>query len=94
VALLYRDSPGDTVRSSLAAVFTFGIAITLGARILSGEITGTDVEVALWIFPALVIGVVGSSRLRSYVEGPPLRAAILILSTLAAVGLLIRSLAG
>jgi uncharacterized protein len=94
VALLYRDSPGDTIRSSLAAVFTFGITITLGARIVSGEITATDVQVALWIFPALVLGVLSSNRLRHYVEGPPLRAAILILSTLAAVGLLARSVAG
>lgn len=91
LALLYKDERGPVIRATLATIFTMGIAITLSTRILGGEITATDVRIAAVIFPGLVVGLGVSRLLRHRLEGAPIRAAILVLSTLAAVGLLIRS---
>lgn len=92
VALLYRDETGPTIRSTLSAVFTVGVLMTLTGRILSNEIRGTDVQVALLIFPAMVLGFLASHRLRRHAEGGRIRMAILVVSTVAAAALILRSL--
>lgn len=91
IALLYRDERGPTIRSTLAAVFTVGVLLTLIGRILSNEISGTDVQVALMIFPATVLGFLASHRLRRHAEGDRIRIAILVISTVAAGALILRS---
>jgi uncharacterized membrane protein YfcA len=50
LGLLYSRADGDTVRSSLAAVFTIGLLITLTARTATGNITTTDLWVALGFY--------------------------------------------
>ena len=91
LALLYHDAEGATLRSSLATVFIFGVSMTVLLRAVSGEISKTDVEVALWLLPAMVIGMVAGGRLAKRLEGLALRRFILVLSGLAAVGLLVRA---
>ena len=93
-ALLFKDEKGPTIRSTLALFFTFGLTVTLGARIVAGRITGDDVVLAIWMLPGLAAGYVASSRLRGRVDAMALRPAILAISSVAAVGLLIRSLLG
>lgn len=93
-ALLFKDAKGPTVRSTLALFFTFGLALTLVARIVAGRITVDDVLIAAWMLPGLAIGYVASSRLRGRVDAMALRPAILVVSSIAAVGLLIRALLG
>ena len=91
IALLYRDEKGPTIRSTLAAVFTVGVLLTLAGRILSNEISGTDVQVALMIFPATVLGFLASQRLRRHPERDRNRIPILVISTAAAGALILRS---
>ena len=90
-ALLFKDARGPTVRSSLALFFSVGLTITLALRIATGRITGDDIQLAVLLLPGLAIGYITSSRLRHRLDGAALRPAILILSTLAAAGLLIRA---
>jgi uncharacterized membrane protein YfcA len=87
LGLLYRGQRGATIRSTLAAVFMIGLSITVLARVLSGRITGDDVLLAMAFLPALIAGFMASFRLRGAVEGRKLQTAILVLSTIAAVGL-------
>lgn len=91
LALLYRDAKGATIRASLAAVFTMGIVITITTRTIAGEITATDLRVAVLLFPALLVGYAGGQRLAGRFEGKPLRVAILVMSAIAALGLFVRS---
>jgi len=91
LALLYTNAEGETIRSSLAAVFSVGILITVGVRAVSGNITASDLRVAAVLFPALLVGYLLSNPLKDRVTNRQLKAAILVLSSLAAIGLLIRA---
>lgn len=91
LALLYTDAEGETIRSSLAAVFSVGILITVGVRAVSGNITTSDLRVAAVLFPGLLVGYLLSDPLKDRVTKRQLKTAILMLSSLAAIGLLIRA---
>ncbi|MEE8331981.1 MAG: sulfite exporter TauE/SafE family protein [Acidimicrobiia bacterium] len=92
LALLYHDAKGETIRSSLATVFIFGVTLTIAIRASSGEISRTDVEVALWLLPAMLVGLRLGRTFAGKLEGAPLRRVILGLSAAAAVGLLARGI--
>lgn len=92
LALLYRDAKGAMLRSSLAAVYTIGVTLSIAGRWATNEIDRSDVAVALLLFPALVVGFFLGSRYLARIEGRPLRIAILVISALAAIGLIVKSL--
>ena len=93
LALLYSRDDGPTRRSNLAVIFTIGLAITLTARITSGNISWSDARVALVLFPALAAGYLVSLRLKNRVPQEVARYAILLLSLSGATGLIIRAVA-
>jgi hypothetical protein len=93
-ALLFKDERGPTVRSTLALFFSFGLVVTLIARVFAGRITSDDLVLGALLFPGLVVGYVASSRLRGRVDAMALRPAILTISSLAAIGLLVRAMVG
>jgi uncharacterized membrane protein YfcA len=92
LALLYTDAEGPTVRSSLAAVFTIGLAITITARVATGNITMDDVVIAAILLPALLLGYLVSIRLKGRVRQPQIRLGLLVLSAVGAVGLMVRAM--
>jgi hypothetical protein len=92
VALVYSTEDSDTIRSTLAAVFTFGITTSMLFRFASGNITSTDLQVSTVLFPAVVVGYMISLMMKNRLERTQVRAAILIVSAAAAVALLLRSL--
>lgn len=94
IALLYGRQAGPVVRSTLGAIFTVGITINLVILTLLGVLTTTDIGVAIMLTPAMVVGFVISGRLRPHVEGERVRIGILIVSSVAALSLLVSSLAG
>ncbi len=94
LALLYRDDRGDVVRSNLGVIFTVGITVSILVRVGADEITRSDVEVALWLLPALAAGYLVGGRLLAHFDGGRMRAALLGLSGLAAVVLILKSAFG
>jgi uncharacterized membrane protein YfcA len=92
LALLYSSDDGPTIRSNLAAVFSVGLVITVTARSLSGNITASDLKVAIIIFPALVAGYVVSLRFKDRVSQPMVKFGVLAISLIGAVGLIVRTL--
>jgi uncharacterized membrane protein YfcA len=91
LAMLYYDSTGARLRSSLATIFVFGVTLTVVLRAATGEISRTDLEVAAWLLPAAALGLAAGGRFRSRAEGRPIRLAVLGLSAVAAIGLLARA---
>ena len=93
LALLYADETGPVARSNLSMIFSIGLSIAVVARVLSGNIGWGDVRVAAVLFPALLVGYLLSGRLKDRLQQKQLRYAVLILSTIGAVGLIARVLA-
>ncbi len=91
LALLYRDSSGGTLRSTLATIFILGLIITVGARVSGGLITESDVLIGVSLMPAIGIGFFLSQFLIGRIEGAPLRRAILIVATISALVLVFRA---
>jgi uncharacterized protein len=92
LALLYSHDDGPTRRSNLAVIFTIGLTITLTARLVTGNISWHDAQVALILFPALILGYLTSVRFKNRVPQRLARMAILVLSVAGALGLLIRAM--
>lgn len=93
-ALLYSREAASTIRSTLAAVFTIGVAFTIGVRTATGNIAESDLRIAAVLFPAVVVGWVVSSRYKERVPQARVRFGVLALSGIAAVGLIIRAFLG
>ncbi len=94
LALLYRDADGGLVRSSLGAIFTIGIVINLTLLGFTGAIRSHDLFVAGLLAPAMAAGFAVSGRLLHRVEGRVVRTGILVVSAIAAAGLLVQVLVG
>ncbi len=92
LALLYRDSGGGTLRSSLATIFIIGLFVTIGARVSGGLISHTDVVLAVFLLPAIGIGFYISRFLIGRIEGEPFRKAVLVVASVSAIGLMIRAM--
>jgi uncharacterized membrane protein YfcA len=91
LALLYTRDEGAVVRSNLATVFVIGISITIVARIISGNMSWQDVQIAAILLPALAAGYLLSLLIKDVVPRAALRTAIIALSVLGATGLLLRT---
>ncbi|NNC92716.1 MAG: sulfite exporter TauE/SafE family protein [Acidimicrobiia bacterium] len=94
LALLYHDVPGGTLRSSLNAIFVIGVAFSIAVRAGSGEIVANDLKVAAFLLPAVFLGLWLSRYSTERIEGAALKRAVLVVSALAATGLLLRSILG
>lgn len=94
LALLYREVEGGRLRSSLNAIFAIGIIFSISVRSVTGEISANDLRVAAFLVPAAFGGLWLSRYVTDEFEGPRLKAAVLVVSALAAVGLLIRTVLG
>ncbi|MDH3605778.1 MAG: sulfite exporter TauE/SafE family protein [Acidimicrobiia bacterium] len=92
IALLYRTATGAKLRSTLNAIFVLGITLTILVRALASEISGDDLQVAGFLLPSALLGLWISRSLTGKIEGQRLRTAVLLVSGLAAVGLLGRAL--
>jgi uncharacterized membrane protein YfcA len=94
LALLYRNVEGGRLRSSLNAIFAIGIVFSILVRGVTGEIVGSDVRVAAFLGPAAFLGLWLSRFFTARAEGAVLKNGVLIISALAATGLLVRSIVG
>jgi hypothetical protein len=92
LALVYHRAAGPVLRSTLSIVFVVGNVINLVARAAAHQIVLADLTLAALLLPAMLLGLWSSRFLTPRVEGARLRAAILWVSGLAALGLLAKSL--
>ena len=92
LALIYSSEEAATIRSTLGAVFTIGVTISVVVRAVTGNVTSTDVQASLLLFPAVVIGYVVSIPLTGRITNSMVRNGILTVSAIAGVALIVRAL--
>lgn len=92
VALLYQHDSGRTLRATLPRYFLVGGSITMVTLVAVGKLGGEELLLALVLVPGMLVGLAGSSWLAGHVDRRTARPFVLLLSTLAAVSVLIKEL--
>lgn len=87
VALIYHDSPGATIRSTLSTIFIIGLTINLVTLAALGEIHTDDLRAAGILLPGMLVGVTLSGFLAKRFDDQVLRRVVLVTAGMAAVGL-------
>ena len=93
IALAFHDLPGPVLRATLSVYFLAGTTISLIVLALAGQFGTSDLVVAAWLVLPVMVGVALSGPLRGPLDRGWLAPAVYVLSSAAAVVLLIRSLA-
>ncbi len=91
MALVYQYEKGSKLRGTLAAVFIVGTIFALISLIVVKKFNVADVFRALLLMPGIVLGFVLSRKSAQFLDRGYLRPAILIISTFAALTLIVDS---
>lgn len=94
LALLYQHAPGPRIRSTMAASFVIGSAISLVGLGIAGQIHPEQLRVVLWLLPFLLGGFLLSGPARGVLDGGRIRGAVLVVAAGSAAALIVRSLLG
>jgi uncharacterized protein len=93
IALLFQRERPEVVRATLSVFFFVGVLISLSGLALAGSLDRTASLLALALSPGVVVGFLVGSASRDRIDGDSFRRAVLVVCTLSALALLVRSLA-
>lgn len=91
LALLYQHRPPHQVRPTMAVFFVTGATLSLTGLGVAGELTTSEVRVALVLVPVLSLGMLLGTVLRSRLPLSIMRPALLAVSGASAVALIVKS---
>jgi uncharacterized protein len=91
IALLFQREPPAVMRSTLSVFFFVGVLISLSGLELSGSLDRTASMLALVLAPGVVVGFLIGSVSRDRIDRDTFRRAVLIVCTVSALALLVRS---
>ncbi len=94
VALLYATDRGPRVRSTLAAYFTAGTLLSIGALALAGQVTGDALLAGALLLVPMAVGFALSGPARGLLDRGWTRPAVVGLAAAGAVALLVRAALG
>lgn len=94
VALIYHDSPGATIRSTLSTIFIIGLLINLGTLAAFGRIHMSDLTTAAVLLPGMLVGLTLSGPIARRFDDRRLRRFVLVTAGAAAIGLAVKVLLG
>jgi len=89
IALVYQRATGPVIRSTLAAYFVVGIAFSLLALAVGGQVDIRDVRLGLALLPGTVAGFACSRPLARRLDQGWTRPAVLVLSAVSAIVVLV-----
>lgn len=93
MALVFRNSGGPVIRSTLATFFVLGAGLSFGSLAAVGELTGAQLLAGLVLLPFVAVGYLAAGALRGRVDARAVRSGVLVMSAVAGVGLLVGALA-
>jgi len=92
LALIHQHVPGPRLRATLAPFFMVGSTFSLTALGLAGRLGRSEIEAACVMIPGALVGFGASSWTASRIDKEALRSSVLLLSAIAALGVIYRSL--
>jgi hypothetical protein len=90
IALLYQHEPGPRFRATVAHLLVYGGLISLAMILVAGQFGVEEAIVSVAILPAVVAGFVLSGRLTRHIDKGRTRTFVLVLSTVAAVAVILK----
>lgn len=94
VALLYQDAPGSRVRSTLAAYFTVGAALSLAGLAVGGQVTPDALLAGALLLPFMLAGFLVSGPARPLLDRGWIRPAVIGVAAGGALALLVQAAVG
>ncbi len=91
IALLFQREPPEVVRATLSVFFFVGVMISLSGLALAGSLDRTASLLALALAPGVVVGFLVGTASRDRIDQTTFRRAVLVVCTISAVALLVRS---
>ena len=92
IALLYQNETGPRVRSTLALLYTFASVAILVVLAAFGQFDWNGVIAGAQLIPGFMLGYWLATRFARRVDGGGVRAAVMVVSAVAATSLIVRSL--
>jgi len=92
IALVYQHEPAPLLRGTLPKFFLVGSALTLVTLAAIGKLGWEQLRLALALIPGMLIGLRVSKLLAGHVDQRSMRPVVLVLSSVAAVSVLLREL--
>jgi len=92
LALIYQDFQGPRLRGTLSGIFVVGTIISLTALAISGRFGWGEIQMAGVLIPGIIVGFFISNYTARFLDKGMIRPAVLIIATLAGVGVILRSL--
>ncbi len=93
IALTYQHADPVTMRATISLFFSVGTVLSVIALAVGGEYGSREVELTVLLLPAVMLGLVTARWFKELLTGPAVRPVVLVLSSFAAVALLVRTLA-
>ncbi|HCV33114.1 MAG TPA: hypothetical protein DGF10_00485 [Acidimicrobiaceae bacterium] len=91
IALVFHDESGPEIRSTLNAFFMVGASMSLAVLAAFGRFGGDDLVISAWMLLSVLIGFAISGPLRSVLDRGWLSPAVYLMSAVAAIVLMVRS---
>lgn len=92
LALIHQHVPGPRLRATLTPFFLVGSSFSLTALALAGRLGRSEIEAACVLLPGVLIGFAASNWAAARIDKGAVRRSVLLLSALAAAGVIYRSL--
>ena len=92
VAMVLSDLPGPAFRATISPYFLVGTSLSVVALALGDQFGVDDLVIGAWLIPGVIAGTLLSNPLRPRLDAGRTATAVYVLSTVAAVTLLVRSL--
>ena len=89
---MFDQESGKKIRGTLAAVFLIGTLMAIISLVIIGRFGYKELHLSVISFPAMILGFYLSGKTAKYLDRGFLRPAVLIISTLSAIVVIIKSL--
>jgi len=92
MALTYQHETARVMRATLAVYFGFGSALSILALTIAGEIGRRQIELSLFLLPAVMAGLALSRPVIARLPESRVRAAVLALCSISSIALLVEAI--
>lgn len=89
LALVYQHEPPPTLRATIAVCFFVGQVMSLAVLAMNGQVSRANLEDAVYLVPAVIVGMLASRFVHHRINGPALRVGVMVFAIIAGLAVLV-----